>query len=104
MKNGIRVDCRPSTSRALKLMLSEGDPVDLLEEMTAELLEGVIVNKHDVTFWVMALETLAASLKTEFSPAETELYKALQEGIRTQVTRVHISKTGFEEGFDGNDT
>lgn len=97
MKNGIRVDCRPSTSRALKLMLSEGDPVDLLEEMTAELLEGVIVNKHDIAFWVLALETLAASLKTEFSPAETELYKTLQEGIETQVTRVKIRKNDFKE-------
>lgn len=101
MKNGIRVDCRPSTSRALKLMLSEGDPVDLIEEMTAELLEGVIVNKQDIAFdiafWVMALETLAASLKTELSPAETEVYKMLQKGIKTQVTRVQISKNGFKE-------
>ena len=97
MKNGIRVDCRPSTSRALKLMLTEGDPVDLIEEMAAELLEGVIVNKQDIAFWVMALETLAASLKTEFSPAETEVYKMLQEGIKTQVTRVQISKNGFKE-------
>ena len=97
MKNGIRVDCRPSTSRALKLMLSEGDPVDLIEEMTAELLEGVIVNKQDIAFWVMALETLAAGLKTEFSPAETEVYKMLQKGIKTQVTHVQISKNGFKE-------
>jgi hypothetical protein len=56
-----------------------------------------IVNKHDIAFWVLALETLAASLKTEFSPAETELYKMLQEGIKTQVTRVQISKNGFKE-------
>lgn len=70
MKNGIRVDCRPSTSRALKMMLSEDNPADLINEMTAELLEGVIVNKKDIAFWVMALETLAAGLKTEFSPAE----------------------------------
>ena len=97
MKNGIRVDCRPSTSRALKLMLTEGDPVDLIEEMAAELLEGVIVNKQDIAFWVMALETLAASLKTELSPAETEVYKMLQKGIKTQVTRVQISKNGFKE-------
>ena len=97
MKNGIRVDCRPSTSRALKMMLTEGDPADLIEEMTAELLEGVIVNKQDIAFWVMALETLAAGLKTEFSPAETEVYKMLQEGIKTQVTRVQISKNDFKE-------
>ena len=97
MKNGIRVDCRPSTSRALKMMLTEGDPADLIEEMTAELLEGVIVNKQDIAFWVMALETLAASLKTELSPAETEVYKMLQEGIKTQVTRVQISKNDFKE-------
>ena len=97
MKNGIRVDCRPSTSRALKMMLSEGDPADLIEEMTAELLEGVIVNKQDIASWVMALETLAAGLKTELSPAETELYKMLQKGIKTQVTRVQISKNGFKE-------
>jgi hypothetical protein len=79
------------------MMLTEGDPVDLIEEMTAELLEGVIVNQRDLAFWVMALETLAASLKTEFSPAQTEVYKLLQKGIKTQVTHVHISKTGFEE-------
>ena len=97
MKNGIRVDCRPSTSRALKMMLSEGDPADLIDEMTAELLEGVIVNKQDIAFWVMALETLAAGLKTEFSPAQTGVYKMLQKGIKTQVTHVQISKNGFKE-------
>lgn len=79
------------------MMLSEDNPADLINEMTAELLEGVIVNKKDIAFWVMALETLAAGLKTEFSPAETEVYKILQKGIQTQVTCVQISKNGFKE-------
>lgn len=98
MKNGIRIDFQPSTSRALKMMLSEGDPTDLIDEMTAELLEGVIINKQDIAFWVMALGTLAAGLKTELSPAQTEIYKMLQKGIKTQVTHVQISKNGFKEG------
>lgn len=104
MNTGINVECSRSKSRALKLLLTEGDPANLIGDMTEELTKGITFNKHDLAFWAIALESLAAGLKSDFSATEKELYNLLQSGIRTQITTVQVSKNGFKEGFDGNDT
>ena len=79
MKNkGINVYCRPSTSRVLKLVVNKEEPIDLIDEMISEIAEACEFNRYDLTFWVIALENLAAAFKSGFRSDEKESYDLLR--------------------------
>lgn len=103
MKKGITVETKPLSCRTLKMMMTDGDPVDLIDEMINDLTKDIEFNKHDLTFWVVALENLSAAFKSGFSAAENNTYQLLKNKIKAEVSHVYVSKDGFKEGFDGDD-
>lgn len=103
MKNkGINVYGRPSTSRVLKLLENKEDPIDLIDEMISEIAEACEFNRYDLTFWVIALENLAAAFKSGFRSEDKETYDLLKRKIQARIEHVYLSKDGFKEDFDGN--
>ena len=105
MKNkGINVYCRPSTSRVLKLVVNKEEPIDLIDEMISEIAEACEFNRYDLTFWVIALENLAAAFKSGFRSDEKESYDLLRRKIQARIEHVYLSKDVSKEDFDGNDT
>ena len=104
MNKGITEETKPSSSRTLKMLMTNGDPVELIDEMIAELTKDIEFNKHDLIFWAVALENLSAAFKSGFSTDENKTYNLLKDKIKAEVSHVYMSKNGFKEGFDGNDT
>jgi hypothetical protein len=83
--------------------MDDGDPAELIDEMIGELIDDITFNKHDLEFWVVALENLAAAFKSGFSAVKNNTYQLLKNKIKAEVSHVYVSKDGFKEGFDGND-
>lgn len=102
MKKGITVETKLSSCRSLKMLMTDGDPAELIDEMIGELIDDITFNKHDLMFWVTALENLAAAFKSGFTANENKTYQLLKDKIKAEVSRVYVSKNGFKEGFDDN--
>ena len=104
MNKGITVETQPLSCRTLKMLMTDGDPVDLIDEMINDLTKDIKFNKHDLIFWAVALENLSAAFKSGFSADENKTYNLLKDKIKAEVSHVYMSRDGFKEGFDGNDT
>ena len=46
MNKGITVETQPSSCRTLKMLMTDGDPVDLIDEMINDLTKDIKFNKH----------------------------------------------------------
>lgn len=103
MNKGITVETKPLSCRTLKMLMTDGDPVDLIDEMINDLTKDIKFNKHDLIFWAVALENLAAAFKSGFSADEDKTYQLMKNKIKAEVSHVYMSRDGFKEGFDGND-
>ena len=81
----IMIDDNPMNSKALK----EAEPHKVIQMCLQEIIKGLKLNSTDLVFYVLALEHLAMSLKSEMQRRDTtglnmKIYRRINE-----LTTVH---------------